>query len=816
MSRIGRTQLLPSAQVKRSVPTDSVVNFNHSAKRARHPNGTTGSSATAGQLEEIENMTDSAANTQKRANFSALTVASPNGVNKISANATNAKPGSAKKLIIKNFKNKPKLPDNYQERTWEKLREAVVAIQTSKSIRYSLEELYQAVENMCNHKMASTLYANLTELTESHVKANIEQFLAESMDRHIFLKKMNECWQSHCRQMIMIRSIFLYLDRTYVLQNPSISSIWDMGLHLFRLHIVLNNLVQTRSVEGLLMLIEKERQGDTVDRTLLKSLLRMLSDLQIYQEAFEAKFLVATERLYAAEGQRLMNEHDVPEYLAHVDKRLQEENERLLHYLDTSTKWSLIHTVEKQLLSEHITSLLQKGLSGLLDENRTSDLSLLYNLYSRVKNGLIELCLNFNSYIKKGRTIVIDPEKDKTMVQELLDFKDKMDNIVNTCFHRNEKFGNSLKEAFEAFINQRANKPAELIAKFVDCKLRAGNKEATEEELERLLDKIMVLFRFIHGKDVFEAFYKKDLAKRLLVGKSASVDAEKSMLSKLKQECGGGFTSKLEGMFKDMELSKDINIAFKQYAGNLQNEFSASNLDLTVSILTMGYWPTYPVLEVTLPAEMVQYQDVFNKFYLGKHSGRKLQWQPTLGHCVLKAWFNQGNKELQVSLFQALVLILFNDTDNLSLEDIKAATNIEDGELRRTLQSLACGKARVLQKNPRGRDVADNDRFVFNAEFTNKLFRIKINQIQMKETNEEQKATEERVYQDRQYQIDAAIVRIMKMRKTLTHNLLISELYNQLKFPVKPADLKKRIESLIDRDYMERDKDNANQYNYVA
>lgn len=50
---------------------------------------------------------------------------------------------------------------------------------------------------------------------------------------------------------------------------------------------------------------------------------------------------------------------------------------------------------------------------------------------------------------------------------------------------------------------------------------------------------------------------------------------------------------------------------------------------------------------------------------------------------------------------------------------------------------------------------------------------------------EEQKATEERVFQDRQYQIDAAIVRIMKMRKTLSHNLLISELYLQLKFPVK-------------------------------
>lgn len=340
----------------------------------------------------------------------------------------------------------------------------MLAIQNSKPNKYSLEELYQAVENMCNHKMAQTLYSKLYTLTETHVCKNIEQFLSESMDRFLFLKRMNETWQAHCNQMIMIRSIFLYLDRTYVLQNPNISSLWDMGLELFRKYILLNTLVQTRVVEGLLMLIEKERQGDKVDRTLLKSLLRMLTDLQIYQKAFEQKFLQATERLYAAEGQRLMQELEVPEYLAHVDKRLQEENERVLHYLDSSTKYQLIHTVEKQLLSEHVNNILQKGLEGLLDENRLHDLSLSYSLFSRVKNGLSELCTAFNAYIKKrGRTIVIDPEKDKTMVQELLDFKDTMDNVVATCFNKNEKFGNSLKEAFEYFINQRTNKPAELI-----------------------------------------------------------------------------------------------------------------------------------------------------------------------------------------------------------------------------------------------------------------------------------------------------------------------------------------------------------------
>lgn len=263
-----------------------------------------------------------------------------------------------------------------------------------------MEELYQAVENMCSHKMDSQLYTKLTTLTEQHVKANIKPFLAESIDKLVYLKKMNDCWQSHCQQMIMIRSIFLYLDRTYVLQNPTVHSIWDMGLDLFRSHIAMNTLVQSRTVDGLLLLIEKERTGDSVDRTLLKSLLRMLSDLQIYQDAFEEKFLVATKQLYQAEGQRKMQELDVPEYLQHVDKRLAEENERLLHYLDTSTKPQLIYTVEKQLLAEHLPGILQKGLDNLVEENRIVDLSLMYSLFNRVKNGTIELCTNFNAFIK--------------------------------------------------------------------------------------------------------------------------------------------------------------------------------------------------------------------------------------------------------------------------------------------------------------------------------------------------------------------------------------------------------------------------------
>uniref|UniRef100_A0A8C8DVI6 Cullin-4A n=1 Tax=Oryzias sinensis TaxID=183150 RepID=A0A8C8DVI6_9TELE len=725
----------------------------------------------------------------KRASFSALTELSTNGMARTAALAS-GKTGASKKLVIKNFKDRPKLAENYTEDTWLKLRDAVSAIQNSTSIKYNLEELYQAVENLCSYKVSPTLYKQLRQVCEDHVKAQIHQFREYpfySLDNLSFLKRMNRCWQDHCRQTIMIRSIFLFLDRTYVLQNSLLPSIWDTGLELFRTHIVSDSAVQKRTVEAILEQIELERNGETVDRSLLRSLLGMLSDLQVYKDSFEERFLAETDRLYAAEGQRLMQERDVPEYLHHVARRLEEENDRILSYLD------------------------QMSTFNLLDENRVTELALLYQLFSKVKGGLPTLLQFWRDYIKSfGGEIVCTPEKDKDMVQDLLDFKDKMDNVAQSCFGRNEGFINAMKEAFETFINKRPNKPAELIAKYVDSKLRAGNKEATEEELERILDKIMIIFRFIHGKDVFEAFYKKDLAKRLLVGKSASVDAEKSMLSKLKHECGAAFTSKLEGMFKDMELSKDIMIQFKQ------NQSEPSNIELTVNILTMGYWPSYTPMEVHLPAEMVKLQEVFKLFYLGKHSGRKLQWQPTLGHAVLKAEFKEGKKELQVSLFQTLVLLMFNEGEDFSVEEIRTATGIEEGELKRTLQSLACGKARVLNKNPRGKDVEDGDRFNFNSDFKHKLFRIKINQIQMKETVEEQVNTTERVFQDRQYQIDAAVVRIMKMRKTLSHNLLVSELYNQLKFPVKPGDLKKRIESLIDRDYMERDKETPNQYHYVA
>lgn len=80
------------------------------------------------------------------------------------------------------------------------------------------------------------------------------------------------------------------------------------------------------------------------------------------------------------------------------------------------------------------------------------------------------------------------------------------------------------------------------------------------------------------------------------------------------------------------------------------------------------------------------------------------------------------------------MLLCFNQSEVRSFESLRSATGIEEEELKVTLQSLACGivGTRVLTKEPKGRDIDPMvDKFSFNAEFTNKLYRIKINTIQV-------------------------------------------------------------------------------------
>jgi cullin-4 len=129
----------------------------------------------------------------------------------------------------------------------------------------------------------------------------------------------------------------------------------------------------------------------------------------------------------------------------------------------------------------------------------------------------------------------MDVNQDGIMIQRLLDFKEKLDTITNQAFTGASDAKEAVKKSFQVFINKRNDKPAELVAKFIDAFLR---KKSVGSGVDRIVDQLMVLFRYIQGKDVFEAFYQKDLARRLLLGKLASQDTELNLVRLLKVECG--------------------------------------------------------------------------------------------------------------------------------------------------------------------------------------------------------------------------------------------------------------------------------------
>ncbi|KAJ2734707.1 hypothetical protein IW152_002150 [Coemansia sp. BCRC 34962] len=297
-----------------------------------------------------------------------------------------------------------------------------------------------------------------------------------------------------------------------------------------------------------------------------------------------------------------------------------------------------------------------------------------------------------------------------------------------------------------------------------------------------------------------------------LCSQKGSGDRERFMVQNLRVEYGPGYAKRLEGMLRDMDVSSDLEGKFT----NLQQAQETSAIDFHATILTQAFWPTYEPLPLVIPRDVELAQEQFVQFYNEKHNGRKLFWQPNLGTCLLKVVFDEGIKELLLTIMQGTVLLLFSEQDVLSYKQIQENTGLEGVELIRTLQSLACGKLCILTKEPRRQEVAATDVFTFNVAFKSSHARIKIGQILLKEVEKESKEVEEHIQFDRMYQVDAAIVRILKARKQADHPTLMSELPGQLKFNSTATEVKEHIETLIERDYLKRDDTDPSIYHYLV
>jgi cullin-4 len=152
--------------------------------------------------------------------------------------------------------------------------------------------------------------------------------------------------------------------------------------------------------------------------------------------------------------------------------------------------------------------------------------------------------------------IVTDLPRDGEMVERLLNFKAFAEKAANTAFvdytplltdgastsknvpqkykaTSNVDYDYAIRDGFQAGFSKRRNKPAEMIAKYLDRAMRKGQKNATDIEFMTLLERVLQLYRFTDDKDVFRTYYMRALAKRLLLSRSANDAFEIAVLKKL-------------------------------------------------------------------------------------------------------------------------------------------------------------------------------------------------------------------------------------------------------------------------------------------
>ena len=529
-----------------------------------------------------------------------------------------------------------------------------------------------------------------------------------------------------------MRSIFFYLDRSYLLHSPVLPSIEDMAIAEFRTRVFFNISLRPRILQGACDLVNMDRQGtlDENGNILLRTAIKMFHVLTVYTQEFEPIFMTGSTKYFLSWVRKEVSTNGLADYVAESHKLIEREISRCATFgLDSATKTTIEGHLEEILIEQKQDRLVDMNdVSNLLEQDAADSLRLLYALLKRVH---LEEKLKkpFEAFIvETGSNIVFDEEREADMVIRLLEFKRKLDLIWERSFEMHEGLGHILREGFETFINKTKKtnmawgtdnpKPGEMIAKYVDMILKGGAKaipatlsstsdpsrrpleedqdpssEDEDTEITKQLDQVLDLFRFVHGKAVFEAFYKRDLARRLLLQRSASADAEKSMLTRLKSgeltililfllktdyvsECGAGFTHNLEQMFKDMELAREEITGYKSMLVERQIK---SPVDLNVSVLSASAWPSYPDVAIEVPRDIQKATASFKQHYKMKHSGRKLTWKHALAHCQLKAAFPKGNKEIVVSSFQAIVLLLFNEkspNEQIAYADIQAATNL--------------------------------------------------------------------------------------------------------------------------------------------
>lgn len=564
-------------------------------------------------------------------------------------------------------------------------------------------------------------------------------------------------------------------------------NIYDVyTLHLVQWRATLFEQVHEKVMASVLKMVEKQRNGETIEHSQIKSIVNSFvslgldesdptkSTLDVYRFNFEKPFLEATSAFYREESKRFVAENSIVEYMKKAEIRLDEEEERVNLYLHGDIIVPLKKACNQALIADH-SGILRDEFQILLDNDRYDDMARMYGLLARIPDGLDPLRTRFEAHVRKAGLAAVskvaadgDKLEPKVYVDALLAIHKQYQSLVEQAFKNEPEFTRSLDNACKEFVNRNevcksgSNKCPELLAKYTDQLLKKSVAGAEESDVENSLCDIMTIFKYIEDKDVFQKFYSRMLARRLVHTSSSSDDSETSMISKLKEACGFEYTNKLQRMFQDMLISKELNTGFKDFEAGLAEEGAPKQVDASYAILGTGMWPLNPpTTNFTPPIEVTKAYERFQTFYNQKHSGRKLTWLWQLCKGEVRTNFSKNNAKytFQVSTYQMAILLLFNDSDTVSFDNIVLATKLQDDPLVPTMSIFL--KAKVLNMSPDDGKPGPGKTFTLNTDFKSKKLRVNLNIAIKSEAKAEVDETHKTIEEDRKLLMQVSLAHLL-------------------------------------------------------
>ena len=659
------------------------------------------------------------------------------------------------------------------------------------------------------------------EMRFKHHLENLNMPKVSHLGDRQLLKVYNQHWQEYSSKFYKLNCIFGFQNSKSILDKAS--DIERMALICWKQYTI--EPLKERLHNAILKQISEHGMHHDFIQDFMASYLYFddrFKSSEIFKD-FETALFNETLTYLQQEALKLLKEYtemsreEPEEFLGQLYCKLEEEHDWIRVFLPKNLCEDLVKKCKEYLKIEYFILKIEyfRSKHGSCEDmfinGQWDDVHYLYTLASQTEDGTTELEQKFKEHIEEIHRCSIpklQALQQQQFTTELCNLHEKYSQIVADIFKGNMKLQTEVNNFCRDAVN--SVKTPELLVSHCDFLLNKMSQ--LEADANECIRQFVTVFQYTDNKYVYQSLYSKHLARRLLQSGPISLHTERSMIDILKDKCGFEYTRKFQEMLKDVSASTEIMTEFSNFVNPKENELS---IQLNIKILQPYAWPlAQNALPCSLPFELEKPIQLFEQFYHGKFSGRKLTWMHSLGNAEVGLLYLK--KKYIVCLgnsYQLALLLSFEEHDVMNTEELATNTKLPERELLKHLQLLVNAKLLVATT-----PVCNKSVFSLNMTFKNKHTRIRVKTTPKKSPQQDDEAVEKALEEHRAFCVQACIVKIMKAAKVLQYNVLVKKVRTQCRPRFLPtvSMIDKGIEKLVTKEYMEPTADAVDTYSYIA